>query len=288
MRRTITNMKITTAITSILCATKLVDALPPQYHAEDSALIQRIPAADSFDPAIYTELEKRRGGGGGRGGGSSGSSSGGRGGSSGSSGGRPISSYSFSSQSNAGGRTISGSGSRPAYGGYYAGGATVPYTAGARSPTRSVLPFLLPIAALSFFPALWLYPVYAYPYAGYPGYSWVENGRNRTANVTCLCQQYSVCGCDPDDSGNNTYLSQQLTDGKGSGPPVNTTTVRVVDFGNGNTTAYVNGTLDNGTTAAGGTDPSDESQISAAAQLMVNYGGYWVAALVASLFLTVA
>lgn len=284
-------MKISSAITSILYVTTLVSALPPSYHAEESARIERIPSADSFDPAIYTELEKRRGGGGGRGGGSSGgSSSGGRGGSSGSgsAGGRPISSYSFSSQSNVGGRTVSGSGTRPGYGGVYTGGAAVPYTAGQRSPRRSVLPFLLPVAALGFFPALWLYPVFAYPYVGYPGYHWIEDGRNRTANVTCLCQQYSVCGCDPDDSSNMTYLNQQLTDGRGSGPPVNTSTVRVVDFGNGNTTAYINGTLDNGTTAAGGTDPSDESQISAAAQLMVNYGGYWIAALVASLFLTVA
>ncbi|KAK5088943.1 hypothetical protein LTR05_003167 [Lithohypha guttulata] len=278
-------MKFSSAIvTSLLCASTFVSALPPRQPA-DSVLIERIPSADSFDGAKYTELEKRRGGGGGRGGGSS-SSSGGRGSSS--SGGRASSSYSFSPSSNLGGRTRDGSGTPPSYGGRYAGGAAVPYQAGARSPTRGVAPFLLPVAAIGFFPLLWLYPVYAYPYVGYGGYRWYEDGRNRTANVTCLCQQYSVCGCDPDPEGNQTALALTLTDGAGSGAPVNTTQVRVVDFGDGNTTAYINGTLDNGTTAAGGTDPSNESQISAAVQLMANYGGYWVAAAVASLFLTVA
>lgn len=164
----------------------------------------------------------------------------------------------------------------------------MPYTAGSRSPTRGFAPFLLPVTALAFFPALWLYPVYAYPYGGYGGYHWLgDDGRNRTANVTCLCQQYSVCGCDPGQD-NETVLVQQLTDGRGSGAPVNTSQVRIVDFGDGNTTAYINGTLDNGTTASGGTEPSNESQISAAVQLMASYGGYWMAALVASLFITVA
>jgi len=104
--------------------------------------------------------------------------------------------------------------------------------------------------------------------------------------VTCLCQEYSVCGCDPGQD-NETILVQQLTDGKGSGAPVNTTQVKVVDFGDGNTTAYINGTLDNGTTASGGTEPSSEDQISAAVQLLANYGGYWMAVVVASLFITV-
>ncbi|KAK5938744.1 hypothetical protein PMZ80_008936 [Knufia obscura] len=281
-------MKFSLAFTSLLSATTLVSALPPQLPA-DGAHIERIPSANSFDPSLSEnlgshQLEKRRGGGGGRGGGSSG----GRSGSSGSSGGRSVSSYSFSSSSNTGGRTRDGSGSPPAYGGRYTGGAAVPYTAGARSPTRSVAPFLLPVTALAFFPGLWLYSVYAYPYAGYGGYSWRgDDGRNRTANVTCLCQEYSVCGCDPGQD-NQTILAQQLTDGRGSGAPVNTSAVKIVDFGDGNTTAYINGTLDNGTTASGGTEPSNESQISAAVQLLANYGGYWMAALVASLFITVA
>ena len=279
-------MKSSLALTSILFATTLVSGLPPQQPA-DSALIERIPSANSFDPALSQnldshQLEKRRGGGGGRGGGSSGGKGSGSG-----NGGRATSSYSFSPQSNLGGRTRDGSGSPPSYGNRYVGGAAVPYTAGGKTPSRGFTPFLLPVAAFAFFPALWLFPVYAYPYYGYGGYHWLgEDGRNRTANVTCLCQEYSVCGCDPGQD-NETILVQQLTDGKGSGAPVNTTQVKVVDFGDGNTTAYINGTLDNGTTASGGTEPSSEDQISAAVQLLANYGGYWMAVVVASLFITV-
>lgn len=275
-------MRFCLALTSLLYASTFVSALPPSYPSDSDALIEREASADFFDASQYQELEKRRGGGGGKGGGSSGGRSSGS-----SSSGRSISSYSFSPQSNLGGRTRDGSGTPPSYGGRYTGGATVPYTSGQKSPTRGYAPFLLPIGALAFFPAVWLFPVYAYPYYGYGGYHWLDNGRNRTANVTCLCQQYSVCGCDPDPNGNQTNLAQQLTGGAGTGAPVNSSQVRLMDFGNNNVTAYINGTLDNGTTASGGTDPSNESQISAAAQLMINYGGYWVAALVASLFLTV-
>lgn len=152
-------------------------------------------------------------------------------------------------------------------------------------------PFLLPATAIAFFPGVWLHPAFAYPFSGYSGYHWYADGRNHTANVTCLCQEYSVCGCDPVDPNNASSvnaLAQQLTNGTGSGAPVNTTTVRIIDFGADNTTAYINGTLDNGTTASGGTDPSNESQISDAAVLAINYGGYWIAVLVASLFVTVA
>jgi len=259
----------------------LAAALPPQHPSQqphDAALSLRNPSAD-FDGSKYTELEKRRGGGGGKGGGGS---SGGKGGSG--SGGRSASSYSYSPQSNLGGRTRDGSGTPPSYGGRYTGGAAVPYSSGGKSPTRGITPFLLPIGALAFFPALWLFPAFAYPYAGY-GYHWYDNGRNRTANVTCLCQQYSVCGCDP-GNGNDTIIAQQLTNGLGSGAPVNSTQVRVVDFGNGNTTAYINGTLDNGTTASGGTDPSNDDQISAGIRLLTNYGGYWVAAAVVGLLVS--
>lgn len=212
-------------------------------------------------------LEKRKGGGGGKGG--SASSGGGR---TGSSGGR---SYSYQSNSMAGGRTISGSGTPKAFGNRYTGGAVVPYPAGGRSPTRGITPYALPIAAVAFFPGIWLYStVYAYPY-GYP-YYYYHNGRNQTTNVTCLCQQYQVCGCDPDsdDAGNSTFLDQLITNG--TGQPVNSTNVRTVDFGNGTSATYINGSLENGTTADGGTEPSNDSQVSGAVRLAAEYGGYWV------------
>jgi len=149
----------------------------------------------------------------------------------------------------------------------------VPYTAGARSPTRGVAPYFIGAGALAFFPAIWLYSsVYAYPY-GYP-YSWLDNdGRNRTSNVTCLCQRYQVCGCDPDN--NSTFLTQVVTNGSSTPvAPVNTSTVRTVDFANGTTATYINGSLANGTTASGGTDPSDSSEVSPAVRLAVEMSGY--------------
>ena len=106
-----TDMKFSLLLTA-LCATSFSYAFPSQ---DTTALSLR--AADAI-PETYTTLEKRRGGGGGKGGGKGSGSS-----SSGSSGGRPASSYSFSPSSNAGGRTISGSGLKPSYpGGRYVGG----------------------------------------------------------------------------------------------------------------------------------------------------------------------
>lgn len=148
----------------------------------------------------------------------------------------------------------------------------MPYTAGARSPTRGIAPFAFPVAALAFFPGIWLYSsVWAYPY-GYP-YYWHENGHNHTTNVICVCERHQVCGCDPTD--NSTFLMTVVSNGTG-GAPVNTSLVRTVTDKNGTSTTYINGSLANGTTASGGTDPSNESQISAGARVALDYGGYWV------------
>lgn len=240
---------------------------PEKRSPEPEAYAEPEPNHD--EESLMNALEKRKGGGGGRGG-----SSGGRsGGSSGSSGGRPISSYSFSPQSNIGGRTISGSGQRPAYGDRYSGGASVPYTAGGRTPTRGIAPYAFPLAGFAVFPGLWLYgSAFAYPY-GY-GYHYYDRGENRTSNVTCLCQRYQVCGCD--DDGNQTVLAQQVTNGTGEGAPVNSSTVRTVSYDNGTTMTYINGSLENGTTTDGGTEPSSEDQISAAVQHFMSYAGYWL------------
>jgi hypothetical protein len=176
-----------------------------------------------------------------------------------------------STSQNTGGRTISGSGPKPAYNGRYAGGAAVPYTSGQRSPTRGFLPLALPITAFAFFPGLWLYgSLYAYPY--HSPYWYYNNGHNQTANVTCLCQKYSECGCD--DDGNSTFVRNLINNG--TDHPVNTSIVQYITYPNGTQAAYINGTLPNGTTAAGGTDPSNASQISGAAKVVAMYGGYWV------------
>jgi hypothetical protein len=58
--------------------------------------------------------------------------------------------------------------------------------------------------------------------------------------------------------------------------PVNTSTVRTVTFDNGTTMTYINGSLANGTTAPGGTDPSDSSQVNPAVRLAIETSGYWL------------
>ena len=90
--------------------------------------------------------------------------------------------------------------------------------------------------------------------------------------MSCLCQRYQVCGCDPDN--NSTFLEDVV--GNGTNAPVNTTLVRTVDYGNGTASTYINGSLANGTTASGGTDPSNADQIAAGVKLMMSYAGYWV------------
>ncbi|CBF82602.1 hypothetical protein AN9074.2 [Aspergillus nidulans FGSC A4] len=208
------------------------------------------------------DLEKRRGGGGrgGSGGGSSGGGSGGRGGGGGSSssssnhpGTRP---GSTSTTSNTGGTSRGGSGTRPTYGrggGYYGGGATVPYQSGIRSPL-GIVPFFLPLAALvAFFPGPWLYGAHIYPY-GHP-YHYINDttNKNESMPVICLCAEYSTCGCD--DNNNSTYY-ESLFNGT---QPKNGSIVRVTDV-NGTQTIAINGTLQNGTTA-------DEDTVDSAAAL---------------------
>ena len=148
----------------------------------------------------------------------------------------------------------------------------MPYTAGARSPSRSVAPYALGLGGLAIFPGLWLYGS-LWAYGGYGGYHWYQDGQNRTSNVTCLCQRYQVCGCDPQE--NSTFLNEQLANGTG-GAPINSTTARTVTYDNGSTISYINGSLPNGTTAPGGTDPSNANEISAAGKLVLNYAGYWI------------
>jgi len=57
---------------------------------------------------------------------------------------------------------------------------------------------------------------------------------------------------------------------------VNSTNVITKAYDNGSTISYINGTLENGTTAAGGTDPSNDSQVSAAVRRMGEFAGWWV------------
>ncbi|CZS95128.1 uncharacterized protein RCO7_05870 [Rhynchosporium graminicola] len=264
--------------------------------------------------APVSDLYKRKGGGGGGGkgggGGSSGGSSG-KGGSSSSSGSGGTSGASGSGgrgsgSSNVGGSTRTGSGVTPRFGGKYGGGASTPYKAGGVSP-RGIAPVFLGVAALSILPGLWLYGAYGY------GYHNPYSFRNRTARrngtnttdtptrdyvqlitrlvsrqedagvsetkpVTCLCAEYAVCGCD--DDGNYTFLDSIIGDGDYF--KLNTSLVNVANDANGTSTIYLNGTLPNGTTAAGGTEEADGSSTNAngstnaAVRTLVEASGYWV------------
>lgn len=129
-------------------------------------------------------------------------------------------------------------------------------------------PFLLPLGAMAFFPGMWLYGAYAYPSNHSHSYRNDTSKKNESAPVTCLCQKYSVCGCD--DNNNKTYTKSLFKDTDRRGLPHNSSTVRVADV-NGTKGIYINGTLPNGTTAA---DPS-KSNVSGK---LLKLSGYWVMA----------
>lgn len=158
---------------------------------------------------------------------------------------------------------------------YYAGGARAPYSAGART-SSGISPYFLPVAALAFFPGIWLAGAYAYSYPHGYYYHNNDDNKNETLPVQCLCEQYQECGCD--DNNNSTYY-ESLFNGT---QPRNTSVARVVNV-NGTKTIVINGTLANGTTADDGTSSSDDSTTSStsgAAQgplvTLINASGYWV------------
>lgn len=159
---------------------------------------------------------------------------------------------------------------------------------------------------LAAYPGYWPYGAYAYPYSHPYIYHNRTGRRNRTAtstsssatatptatnaaravlnyrrddgvdvtmNVTCLCAQYSVCGCD--DNNNSTFLDSVI----GDGTNLNTSIVNFANI-NGTQTVVLNGTLPNGTTAPGGTEDanpsSSSSSSSSAANMLRTIGGYWV------------
>lgn len=210
--------------------------------------------------------------------------------------------HSRSSSSNSGGSTVRGSGVRPSYGGgaYYGGGSKTPFRAGTRSPL-GLVPFLMPLAVvLIIFPGPWLYDVHGYRY-NEPYYY-----RNRTrvleeeedddnldkrslfarqdnssegvverVPVLCLCQDYSVCGCD--DNTDQAYL-QSILPNDTAQPQLNESLIRISDV-NGTRTIVLNGTLPNGTTASGGTEDPEATATTTSAGIrraVMENGGWWV------------
>ncbi|CAO2657932.1 Nn.00g071920.m01.CDS01 [Neocucurbitaria sp. VM-36] len=271
-------MRISQALTCFALATQAINAASIP-DANNAVNILEQPRSVHVVAPDHT-LEKRKGGGG-RGGGG-GSSGGGRSGGSSSGGSSRTSSSSFS-----GGSTRSGSGPSRAFGNgrYYGGGAAVPYSAGSRTPKGLLAGALIaPFLILAVFPGIWLYNVYPYhynnPYRFY-NQSAINNtnsnskratGANETLPVLCLCQEFSVCGCDENDD--QQYLDDLV--GNGSYASLNKTLVTVSDV-NGTKTLVLNGTLPNGTTAPGGTDDDEGAAVNLA---MGKYTGYWAMALI--------
>jgi hypothetical protein len=183
---------------------------------------------------------------------------------------------------NTGGSTSRGSGPARGFGGggFYGGGSSTPYKSGGPSPRGLAAGAVLGGAALLLImPGLWLYSVYPYhfnnPYRFYNQSMQNEtfpNGTNMSLPVTCLCQEYQVCGCDENDD--QTYLKDLI--GNGSYAALNKTLVTVSDV-DGKQTLVLNGSLPNGTTAPGGSDEDDSAAI---ALTIGKYGGYWVMGLI--------
>nr|XP_036587491.1 putative glycine-rich protein [Colletotrichum truncatum]KAF6798433.1 putative glycine-rich protein [Colletotrichum truncatum] len=275
-------MRLDFAVVALtLCAPVWTAALDAGLHGSDVSYLAPVEERDNTQQD--EKLWKRKGGGGGGGGrgggggsssGTGGSRSGGSSGNSGTGG-----TARGGSRDSSGGSTKTGSGPPPAYGGgrYYGGGATTPYPAGQRR--GSMAPFLLVGAGLAFWPGLWLAGAHMYPYS-HPYRFYNESAReNQTKPVLCGCADHQPCGCDENNS--TEYMSSLL--GNGSYNGLNKSVVNVADY-QGNSTILINGTLPNGTTAAGGDD--DVGTTSAAVRVIAENMGFWpvVAVVLATVF----
>lgn len=127
----------------------------------------------------------------------------------------------------------------------------VPYSSGNSSPS-GLKPILAGLSGLLIFGALvsaMTFPIWLYnwpePYTFYNATAAV----NETKEVLCGCSEYQVCGCDY--PGDTAYLDSII--GNGSWEYMNKSLVAVAEY-EGKQTIFIDGTLPNGTTAAGGTE----------------------------------
>lgn len=173
-----------------------------------------------------------------------------------------------------GGTSSGGSGAPRAFGrggSFYPGGAAVPYTAGKKSPKGLPAAGLLPLGAMAFFPGVWLYGAYMYPFNHGYHYRNHTSNKNDTLPIKCLCQEHSVCGCE--DNNNGTYLDSLVNGTTDEGLPRNNSVMKVAKV-NGTMTMFINGTLSNDTTA-----PSSGSSTTVPPPIAIlNFSGYWVMA----------
>lgn len=228
-----------------------------------------VPEPDIAESA-GKELWKRKGGGrgGSRGGSGSSSSSGSsRGGSSTPSTARP------------GQPGFAGSGAPRSFGGgrYYGAGAASPYKAGTNSP-RGISPLLfVGVAALAFWPGLWLYGAYSYHYPHNYHFHNDTSNQDEDLPVICGCDPYNPCGCD--ENNDTSYIQDLVRDGDYDS--LNKSLITVAEV-NGTKTILINGTLPNGTEP-----PVPEDENSVARNKAIEALGYWpmVAAVLAAVFI---
>ena len=82
------------------------------------------------------------------------------------------------------------------------------------------------------------------------------NSINQTLFVNCLCQRYSICGCD--NNSDNTYLYDLI--GNSNYAALNKTLI-MISIVNKTRTIAINNTLPNGTTASNNIDlPAPKQQ----------------------------
>ncbi|EXL64718.1 hypothetical protein FOPG_19028 [Fusarium oxysporum f. sp. conglutinans race 2 54008] len=149
---------------------------------------------------------------------------------------------------------------------YYAGGSVRRFKAGAASPRR-IRPYPMAGAALSFWPGVWLYGAYMYPFTDTCSYHNETSDEDEERPVLCGCSRYEYCACDDPDSA--PYFKEFI--GSGSYEALNKSIVDVAEV-NGTKTILINGTLPNDTALDG-----DKDKNSAPTRYVVGTFGYWPA-----------
>lgn len=174
---------------------------------------------------------------------------------------------------------------RPAYGGgrYYGGGGARPYRSGGISPAAAIVPVFFAVGLLAFWPGHWYHGAHLYNHPNEYTFYNSSSQRNETKPVTCGCAADVECGCDYEDTPEyKQYMSDLIGDGSYAG--LNKSVVNVADV-KGKSTILINGTLENGTTAAGGTE--DPNAAGGGLRAMLQHVGWWpVAAAVCAIVLT--
>ncbi|KAJ3486172.1 hypothetical protein NLG97_g6666 [Lecanicillium saksenae] len=164
--------------------------------------------------------------------------------------------------------------------------AAPPRQAAVPNPDSAVVNTIAEVlAALAFWPGLWLSGAYMYNYHNPYRFHNDSSNKDETLPIICGCAQGAECGCD--ENGNNTNIDELV--GNGSYAHLNKTLVTVADK-DGKKYLLLNGTLENGTTVKGDADMDADGNSttasSAAVKTALETMGFWpvVATVVAIVF----